>query len=201
MVRLFSIASVVMTAAFALLLVGARAQPGADLTAYFGACAMPCWQQVQPGATLRTEALARLKAQGWRFQAQCNPGVYTVCYDFTRGETEPVAFVYVADEQVQQIALFRAGLTLGDLWLAFGAPDSAAISPRSYRAPFLNTAAWFSLGGVSTRQRFPCPTDYARMLHLPVDTLLVWSPGTAMLGEVFSATGDLRRAIHAVCGA
>ncbi len=191
--------AVMLTTAFVLLLAGLRVQPVDALHGYFGDCAMPCWQTVQPGVTTRTDALARLKARGWQLRAECNPAVYDTCYDFSRGGGA-VAFIYVAGEQVKQIALLRAGLSLGDVWLAFGASDTTAISPRTYRPAFLNMAVWFGSDGVSTRMRFPCPVSFAGLLLLRVDTLLVWSPDTAMSGDVYSNTGDLRQAIHAVCG-
>ncbi len=168
--------------------------------ANFGDCAMPCWQEVQPGVTARLDALDRLKALGWVLREQCNGAVYQLCYSFGRAASDPIALVYVDQEVVKQIALFRSRLNLGDLWLALGSPASSAIAPRTYRASWLNAAFWFDPGHVSTRMKFECPVSFASMLRSQIDTILIWEEGTAMRGTTLNTPADLRQAVFQVCG-
>ena len=104
--------------------------------------------------------------------------------------------------QIKQIALFRSGLRVGDVWLALGSPEYTAISPTTYRAMTLNTALWFSPSEVSTRTTFPCPAGFAEMLRIPISTILIWANGTSMQGAViYGSVGELRQALHQVCSA
>jgi hypothetical protein len=198
---LFARLSLFLVALFGLLL-GAMHLEALDNVAItdFGDCAMPCWQDVQPGVTGRADALARLKALGWILREQCNPAVYQACYNFARAASDPIAFVYVDQEVVRQIALVRSRLRLGDLWLALGSPESSAIAPRTYRASWLNAALWFDPGNVSTRMKFACPIGFANMLRSPIDTILVWEEGTSMRGTTLDSPADLRRTVFQVCG-
>jgi hypothetical protein len=203
MIRPFMIISLVFTLLFSGALAGLRLQPqpSNDAQGYLGGCSMPCWQGVQPGVSSRYDALNELRARGWVLRGECNPAIYDVCDLVMRDDANLVAYIYISAEQVQQIALFRAGLTLGDVWLALGSPEYAAISPHTYRAASLNTALWFSPSQVSTLMNFPCPAGFAEMLRFPVSTILVWARSTAMTGIVFGSIGDLRQAIQQVCGA
>jgi hypothetical protein len=192
-----------VTVLFAALIGGLHLQtpPPGDSAAYFGDCTMPCWQGVQPGVTLHRAALSALNTRGWVLRGQCNAAVYDDCDLFMRDDADLVAYLYIGAGQVKQIALFRTGLALGDVWLALGSPEYAAISPSSYRAISLNTALWFSPSEVSTRMNFPCPVGFAEMLRIPVSTILVWAHGTSMQGTVFGSVGELRLAMHRVCAA
>ncbi|MEP7293080.1 MAG: hypothetical protein ABI835_14960 [Chloroflexota bacterium] len=165
----------------------------------------PGWQGVEPGVTARGEALALLDAAGWTLDDECNAAVYERCYAFRHdgvraSEPDAVAFVYVAREQVAQIALLRFGLSLGDLWLTFGAPDYVAIPPERIRAASFDTALWFGSTGISTRIGFPCPADFRDMLRRPVSTILVWARGTAMRETDAGTIAELRRALREGCG-
>jgi hypothetical protein len=198
---LFARLSLMLMSLFGLLLAGMHLTPPLNLAAAdFGDCAMPCWQHVQPGVTSRVDAVDHLKALGWTFREQCNPAVYQSCYSFGRDTSDPIAFLYVDQEVVRQIALVRSSLRLGDLWLALGSPESSAIAPRTYRASWLNAALWFDPGNVSTRMKFACPVGFANMLRSKIDTILVWEVGTAMRGTVLDSAADLRRAVFQVCG-
>jgi hypothetical protein len=203
MLRLFLITSLLLTTLFTAALAGLHAQPPPpdDSAAYFGDCTMPCWQGVQPGVTLHRDALSALNTRGWVLHGQCNAAVYDDCDLFKRDDADLVAYLYIGAGQVKQIALFRTGLVLGDVWLALGSPEYAAISPTSYRAISLNTALWFSPSEVSTRMNFPCPVGFAEMLRIPVSTILVWANGTSMQGTVFGSVSELRLAMHRVCAA
>jgi len=202
MLRPFLITSLLLTLLFAGALATLHVQPppSSDTQGYLGGCAMPCWQGVQPGVTARSDALRELKARGWALRGQCNAAVYDLCDLFMREGSDLVAYIYVGADQVKQIALFRSGMTLGDVWLALGSPQYAAISPTSYRAAFLNMALWFSPSEISTRTTYPCPSGFAEMLRFPVSTILVWANGTAMQGTIFGSVGDLRQAMQRVCG-
>jgi hypothetical protein len=198
---LYARLSLLLISLFGLLLAGMHLEPPLNLaTTDFGDCLMPCWQEVQPGVTSRTDAVDRLKALGWTLREHCNPAVYQDCYSFGRGVSDPIAFVYVDQEVVRQIALVRSRLRLGDLWLALGSPESSAIAPRTYRATWLNAALWFDPGSVSTRMKFACPIGFANMLRSPIDTILVWEAGTSMRGTILDSAADLRHAVFQVCG-
>lgn len=201
MIHLAARLSLLLAALFGLLIGGMHlSAPENRAAADFGDCAMPCWQQVQPGVTPRTVALERLDALGWDFREQCNPAVYQACYSFDRATTDPIAFLYVDQELVRQIALVRSRLRLGDLWLALGSPEASAIAPRTYRASWLNVALWFDPGNISTRMKFACPVGFGNMLLSKIDTILVWERGTSMRGTVIESPADLRRAVFEVCG-
>ncbi len=203
MLRPFLMFALVFMTLFTTMLAGLRLQPPppGDSQRYFGDCAMPCWQGVQPGVSAHRDAQNALTQRGWTQRGQCNAAVYEVCDLFMRDDSDLVGYIYISAGQVKQIALFRSGLTLGDVWLALGSPEYAAISPSSYRAVTLNTALWFSPSEVSTRMNFPCPVGFAEMLRIPINTILVWASGTAMQGTVFGSVGDLRLAMHRVCAA
>jgi hypothetical protein len=203
MLRFLLVAMTLLTLCFAIMLsvLHLQAQPPRDSQAYFGDCAMPCWEGIQPGVTTRVDALRTLNARGWELGGQCNAAVYDSCDLFMRDAADLIAYLYVGAGQIKQIALFRSGLLLGDVWLALGSPEYAAISPHTYRAASLNTALWFSPSEVSTRMNFPCPAGFAEMLRIPVDTILVWANGTSMTGTVFGNVGELRSAMHKVCAA
>jgi hypothetical protein len=194
--------SLLLMAFFALLLAAMHVGTPENIAAAdFGDCsAMPCWQGVQPGITPRAAAIDGLKAGGWTLREQCNPAVYQACYSFSRAATDPIAFLYVDQEVVRQIALVRNRLRLGDLWLALGSPETSAIAPRSYRASWLNAALWFDPANVSTRMKFACPLGFSNMLLKEIDTILVWEAGTAMRGTTLDSPADLRRAVFEVCG-
>ena len=200
MLRPLLITSLLLTTFFTLTLGGLHLQTHNDAQGYFGDCTMPCWQGVQPGVTTHADSLRELNARGWILRGQCNAAVYELCDLMMRDDSDLVAYVYVDNNQVKQIALFRSGMTLGDVWLALGSPEYAAISPTTYRAISLNTALWFSPSEVSTRMNFPCPAGFAEMLRIPVNTILVWANGTSMQGTVFGSVGELRLAMHQVCG-
>lgn len=202
MTRPLVVCGVVLTLAFALL-VGAlrlRAQNEA-VDALFGGCAFPCWQEIQPGVTGRSDALDFLKPRGWMFNAECNAAVYDTCYVFVENEPSRVVYLFIEQERVTQIALLDSGLTVGDLWLAFGTPDYAALPPNRPTVATFFTSLWFGSAGLSARLSIPCPAGYADLLRSRASTILVWQPGTAMAGSVLGTMTDLRQMLRQVCGA
>lgn len=202
MTRFVVISALPLATLFALLLGGLHLlTPSRVVRAALGECAFPCWQGVEPGVTARREAQTLLEAVGWVLEDECNAAVYERCYAFRNSEPDAVAFVYVAQERVTQIALLRFGLTLGDVWLTFGTPDYAAIPPVGMRAASFNTALWFGDHGISTRIGFPCPTNFPEMLRRPVNTILVWAQGTAMREVAVGSMVELRRALREGCRA
>ncbi len=195
-----------LVALFALLLGGLHLQaPGGAVRLAFGGCAMPCWFGIEPGTTEQQAALAQLRAAGWQLDGECNPAIYQTCSRFIRQaalESDPaVAFVYVAAERVQQVALLNFPLPLGELWASFGAPDYVAVPPYHDSVPLFDMAVWFGSSGLSGRMGFPCPADFGAMLAHPLDTMLVWQPGTAMSGTAAITVTELRRMLRAWCSA
>ena len=200
MLRLLASAAL-LTTLFTLVVVGIRLQPTDHLAAsFFGDCAAPCWDGIEAGSTARSDALAHLKTLGWNLQGDCNAAVYDSCDDFTRDDSAQEAFVYVQADQVIEIAIFNAGFTVGDVWLDYGAPEAPGIAPNSSALAFLNTSLWFDRAKISTHFNLPCPSPFADVLRAPIDSLLVWTPGTAMEGTVTGTLADLRRQFHQACG-
>lgn len=200
MTRLLAIAGIGLSLVFALLVVGLRWQAQDEaVEALFGHCSLPCWQAVQPGTTARGDALTKLRERGWAYYAECNAAVYDVCYIFVEGDPSQSAYVYVEQEQVVQIALLFPHLTLGEILLAFGVPDYAAIPPNTAPAAAFFTAFWFGGARVSARMSAPCPAQYAELLRTPVNTMLVWAPGTAMRVDTLGTMTDVRDTLRAVC--
>ncbi len=200
MLRLLASAALLITL-FTLIVVGIHLQsPDHRATSFFGDCAAPCWDGIEAGDTARSDALAHLKTLGWLLQGDCNAAVYDSCDDFTRDDSDQEAFVYVEADQVVEIAIFNAGFAVGDVWLAYGAPEAAGIAPHPIPGDFLNTSLWFDRAKISTHINLSCPSPFADVLHAPIDSLLVWTPGTAMEGTVTGTLADLRRQFHQACG-
>ena len=200
MIRPVAITGIGLSLAFALLVGSLRLQAQDEtVVTFFGECAFPCWQSVQPGTTARTDALADLRRRGWVFDTQCNSAVYDACYAFIESESSRISYLYVEEEQVIQLALLDSRLTLGEIMLAFGSPDYAAVPPNRGPAVALFTSLWFGGVRVSARLRVPCPADYDDMLRTPVSVLLVWAPGTAMRAETMGTLADLRQVLRQAC--
>lgn len=202
MTRLVAGAALPLVGLFALVLCGLRLlPPSGRVQAAFGSCELPCWQNVQPGETLLRDALSALRGVGWSLDSECNAAVYERCFTYVRGEPPQIAFVYVTAERVRQIALLRSGLTLGEVWLHFGAPDYALIPPYRGQVAAFEIALWFGGSGISGRMGFACPTDFRDLLAERVDTLMVWERGTAMYGTTIGTLGDVRDALRRGCSA
>lgn len=200
MTRPLLIAGAGLSLAFALLVGGLRLQAGDGMAnAFFGDCVAPCWQQLQPGVASRADALALLKPRGWSFDAECNSAVYDVCYIFADEQSERTANVFIAGDQVKQIALLDSGIALGDIWLMYGPPDYAAIPPARASTVTFFTALWFGNAGISARLSIPCPARYPDVLRAPIRTILVWERGTAMRGDTIGSVGDLRQMLRRIC--
>lgn len=201
MIRLAAGMALPLVVLFAVVLGGMHLlRPPERVQAAFGGCAMPCWQGVAPGVTLR-EALSALRESGWRLEAECNAAVYERCFAYMRGELPQVAFVYVAAEQVRQIALLRSGLTLGEVMLHFGAPDYALIPPYRGQVAAFELALWFGGSGISGRMGFACPVDFRALLAERVDTVLIWERGTALNGTSIGTLSEVRDALRRGCSA
>lgn len=202
MTRLIMSVALPLAALFALVLGGLHLlTPSQRVQAAFGVCEMPCWQGVQPGVTLLRDALSVLRAAGWSLNSECNAAVYERCFAYVRDDLTQVAFVYVTAERVRQIALLRSELTLGEVWLHFGAPDYALIPPYRGQVAAFEIALWFGGSGISGRMGFACPTDFRALLAERVDTLLVWERGTAMQGTMIGTLSEVREALRRGCSA
>jgi len=193
--------ALLLTMLFALMIGGLRLlPPDRVVTSFFGDCSMPCWNGIEAGVTSRSDALALLKSLGWVLQADCNAAVYDACADLTRADSHQEAFVYIEADQVAEIALFNPGFVVGDVWLAYGAPEIAGIAPDPSPMTLLNTSLWFERAQISTHIDLACPAPFGDLLQSPIDSLLVWLPGSAMDGTVRGTLADLRRTFHQVCG-
>lgn len=192
--------ALLLISVFTLVIAGLHMLPSSSsANAVFGDCDMPCWQGVAPGVTDDRAALAQLKAVGWALDAGCNAPVYEACYAFVGGSPPQVANVYVGRSQVEQVALLRSHLTLGDVWLFLGAPDYVTLPSIWMNDPSFQMALWFGASGVSARLGFACPQHFGDLLTSPVDALIVWPPGSAMQGSLLGTVGDLRRAVFRAC--
>ena len=114
MLRPFLIASLILITLFTAALAGLhlQPQPPSDARAYFGDCAMPCWQGVQPGLMPRSDALRELNARGWLLRGQCNSAVYDACDLVMRDDDDLVAYLYVgrgADQADRPVSLWPTG--------------------------------------------------------------------------------------------
>ena len=202
MTRLVAGAALPLVGVFALVLVGMHLlAPSERVQAAFGDCVMPCWQGVQPGVTVLRDALAVLSDAGWRLDSECNAAVYDRCFAYVHSDPGQVAFVYVTAERVRQIALLRFGLTLGEVWLHFGAPDYALIPPYRGQVSAFEIALWFGGSGVSGRMGFSCPMSFGSLLAERVDTVLIWERGTAMSGTTIGTLDEVRDALRLGCSA
>jgi hypothetical protein len=205
MTRFYLVLGVMFTAFFALMLLTLHLlPPNTTVSTVFGACDMPCWQGVSPGVTGERAALAHLKAAGWVLDSGCNAPVYEACYAFVNdtfddGSPPQLANLYTGRSQVEQIALLRSNLTLGEVWLHLGTPDYVTLPSIWMNDPAFQMALWFGESGVSARLGFACPQHFGDLLASPVDSLLLWAPGTAMQGTLLGTVGDLRRALYRAC--
>ena len=155
-----------MTAA--LLLIHAPRYDDSAVQSFFAASctSLPCWQGIRPGETTTTQALAVLRAHPWVGTVS---EVYASPYEGNNSAvliywTWSSRYPFVGDSEimqqgiiitnygiVQQIYL-TTSLSLGDMWLALGSPDSGVIDYTydTKRLRVDNTALFARDGVVAT---------------------------------------------------
>lgn len=136
MFRLFVRLAVTLTVLFTVLagLIRARPYDGTAIRAFIAppsGCAAPCWQNIRPGTTSADHALRLLRE---------SPRIDKVDLDFSISRDEGWLFWQWSDDQPDDLVapannsvridlntatsiLLATQIRLGDLWLAFGAPD------------------------------------------------------------------------------
>lgn len=177
LLRFVLVASVLISAAFVLLLTVIRAQPyddrGAALLLDLDAgCAVPCWQGIRPGETTIQEALRTLRARPWVHDLRGTPGT-----DLARNHPpQGRLFWDWAHPQWRQIApgggtleinrgqvnAFRVVTTLsfGELWLLLGQPDYGSLRlSRAYNHEYEVHLAMYTNHGIMLRSIIPYPAS------------------------------------------
>ena len=106
---------------------------------------------------------------------------------------------------VYQIALVNPGLTLGDIWLAFGSP-TYSVNDTRYRPStggrfMFYISMWLGTDGINTRVRIQCPANFGGLLQTPVRTLILWHRANPIImTSAADEVSDLRSSFREVCG-
>lgn len=154
MLRLGLRLSIVLACLWLLPILLIRAQPYEDggLRAFFatGKCAAPCFLNIYPGVTTMSEANTLIREQGWVGQVEQSedamnglPGaIYwmwngqqpSIFADGGRGSIRSFNGERVSEVQVE------LGLTIGDIWLSLGPPQSSATTIQGVNFPHISLA-------------------------------------------------------------
>src|SRR5512134_1929391 len=176
MIRPLLIAAVVLNLLFVLIVSGIHLQPptSAAVTTAFGACAMPCWQGVQPGVTSRERAIGLLTGMDWHTNtpARCTDLPFDQCntyYLTNPANPQQIAQVNVDQAGVDGVILTSTEFTLGEVLAMFGQPDRG-----SYQMEYNLTHhhfgfwVWFDGVGIGVRAFVGCPAAFPDLLRAPV---------------------------------
>lgn len=209
-------------ARLALLLVGVTSAsllliraPGYDDSAiqrFFAASCtpMPCWQGIRPGETTTTEALDRLRAHPWvgtvsEVYASPYEGntrtvliywTWSSSYPFAGDAPETQQGIIITNEGIVQQIFLTTSLALGDIWLAFGSPDSGLID-YTYDTHHLrmDNTSLFARDGVAATASVltDCTEDYPDFWHVPV---YMWLQSSASLSNYNMAYSTYTTMMH-----
>ena len=141
-------------------------------------CATPCWHDIKPGVTTRGEALDRLAAMDWLSPLDPPPCIVTGCtvYKYAiNGDPAHSVLIRIDQEIVSKITVQSPGMTLGDLWLAQGAPNlSSSLSYSAVQAYFTVQTAWqFPELRLDTLIEAVCPPTFSSLLRQPLDSVIL----------------------------
>lgn len=110
-------------------LIRARPYDGHALQAFFtsASCSRPCWQQIQPGSTTVTEALALLRADSWVEQVEHYDRWIRWSWSGQQPSLVNSAIPGALLIENQRVSLISVSLNVGfgDLQLTFGQPHVA----------------------------------------------------------------------------
>jgi len=173
---------------FAGALLGVRAQPSGNAVRQFlapdAACAMPCWQGIQPGISTVDQANALLDANAWVRAVQViNQPPSTYLYwqwsdqkpAFAGDPQRAIPPVMWADHGIIQMIYIPTGLSYGDVSLLLGVPmpgsfeigrfaNSVALANRTTAR---HVAGYFG-GQVNFDVQVNCPINLDRFWNAPV---------------------------------
>jgi hypothetical protein len=142
-------------------------------------CALPCFMGIRPGVTTGYDALERLRTSRWvRYIQNINVSTGTrmfsgsVSWEWSGKQPAWIdphhdSWLWIGETRVEYIAI-RTRLSLGDLWLAYGAPTSGTIfGDEGTKLPFIYYEAVYPRQYMLVTVRGVCPfRDYWSELAL-----------------------------------
>lgn len=137
--RLASVLTLALAGTNALAVLAGQIRPAHPWLAE-GRCAPPCWADVHPGRTAAAEAAQALGEQGYTLRA-AGDTPYLV---YERPSAACIVRLEFRGARVSVIRLRCAGLRLGDVVAALGAPDSVAPGATVIRFDFGRVRARFN---------------------------------------------------------
>ena len=201
MIRWLMIPAGLLIGLFTLLMGGMHLATPALLTAD---CAMPCWQQLQPGTTTYQAAFARLQALGGlqELPLECRGELLARCNVLWRvnpAKKNEYDAVTVQQGRVVRIEVHYPDFTLGDLLAAFGQPDGALyeIGLGKNNHTF-GLTFWFEAVHIRIDESAPCPLIFADLLTVPIYRVSYYPPDYPSDRYTASAA-TVRRELHRVC--
>jgi hypothetical protein len=142
-----------------------------------GECAAPCFLNIQPGRTAMRVADALLREQGWVERVE--PGIDALnglpgAIYWTWNGQQPAFFADSGrgsvrsfnGERVSEIQV-ELGLTLGDIWLSLGPPQSSATMIQGVNFPHISMAFVILYPEFAILGSSNCPY-HAKFWHSPV---------------------------------
>ncbi|MBI1257981.1 MAG: hypothetical protein GC204_10955, partial [Chloroflexi bacterium] len=180
MTRLLLLSSALLSILFALLIGGLHSQPQTQHAGdYFGDCALPCWQGVQPGTTRREDALARLSAVTGLYPVvtSCVSPVAAPC-DLYRwmspDQQTSYAGLFVERGDITGVVVFAPGFSLGEALLMLAplsGADFGAVANHEFYTQF-----FFAQSRIVVRAQVTCPGTFRQLLETPAVSVEVQSP-------------------------
>ncbi len=157
-----------------LLAVQSRAYQPAAVVEFIRApdCMPPCWHGIRPGHTTGSDAVAILRADprieglniaNWDAQRQL--GWLEWSWRADHPLLEGMNWMAIFGNEVQGLSL-STRITLGDIWLAFGAPD--AVQKSQVDDLYTLRLAYRALQVSVTVSSFSCDGSLATLWHKPV---------------------------------
>jgi hypothetical protein len=202
--RLILLPSLLLIALFALLIGGLHAQPQiSHASDYFGECAMPCWQGVQPGTTTRETALARLsQATGlYPVISSCVSPVAAPC-DLYRwmsaNRLTSYAGLFVERGDITGVVAFAPGFTLGDALLLLdplSGADLGTVANNQFYAQL-----FFEQSRIVVRAPVACPGTFHQLMDTPAASVEVQSPDLNTQYIPAMTLAVMRRVFYRLCG-
>ena len=204
MMRVLVTPALLLSALFALLIGGLHSQRQTQRPAdYFGDCALPCWQGVQPGTTSREVALARLSAATGLYPVvtSCVSPVAAPC-DLYRwmspDQLTSYAGLFVERGDITGVVAFAPGFSLGDALLMLAplsGADLGTVANHEFYAQF-----FFAQSRIVVRAPVTCPGTFRQLLETPTVSVEVQSPDLNTQYIPAMTLAAVRDVFYRLCG-
>ncbi len=206
MMRLWLTSTFVLTAIFALALSALRLMPQPSIIQMnLSACAIPCWQGVQPGVTGAQAAVDHLSALNRfaAFEAPCE-AARSSCQRYTwvpPGDQILYTQIEIDSGQVGSVLAYNPGFSLGEAIVALQAlnVDLDGADPNFIENNQFYTQIMFADSHVVMETFAPCGATYLDLLRAPIRTLEIDAPQLNNHYVPITSFGEMRRLFYTDC--